>query len=260
MFYRKNLNLGHLKEAYNFLYYHPKCSLPHTRENFTIANNVKVYNLGLNHAVADLLDTVYHDFDFDMTVEMYLSAFEAEHPGYQVSFEGRSNGYLMLTKKDDSDVSSSCLPFYVIDWDYDMLKRSTKAAGENITDMSALIIPLAKTVRDFDRLCDDLRDALDRITSDRVSRKAIKYAVIHSTGTRDPKLAEVHPELISSLDIALDKYDDEDPFGYDFDEVLLIEVTTKNNESNFSTDLEYIVLAYKGGQPRYTLLEKAYNA
>ena len=87
MFYRK-VNKNNNKEMFEFLKEHFKYSTLNSWNNlWSIANNVKVYNLGLDYKILELLE-----LDNYFTINTCIEDWENEHEGYTVGFNGRSGG------------------------------------------------------------------------------------------------------------------------------------------------------------------------
>ena len=66
-------------------------------QSTSYANNIKIYNLGLNKEQEEKLYAMLDTTDFYTYINEMLSDFSAEHNHlWQVGFNGRSSGYLVL--------------------------------------------------------------------------------------------------------------------------------------------------------------------
>jgi hypothetical protein len=131
----------------------------------SIANNVKLYNLNLDGDWCNVLSYLIDAGDcggLQDLIDAEIRAFDEEHyPLYRVGFNGRSSGYLVLYNADDM---SSVLPNCVADYDsYEDFKEDVKAGWNNyrVSDFDHELRRAVKIVRDFDRLCDRLRDIVN---------------------------------------------------------------------------------------------------
>lgn len=122
----------------------------------SIANNVKLYNLGLEGDWCKLLDEIYEQNSFLVQdINSAVKQWESEHKGYSVGFNGRSDGYLVLYSEGNF---RNILPDYLEGFEtYQDVKDYLKDYGENISWYKSDLRFYTKLIRDFDRLCDDLR-------------------------------------------------------------------------------------------------------
>lgn len=154
-FYYKKVNKNNRKEMVDFLANHFRYfTMNSWNRSTSYANNIKIYNLGIEDR--DLEDKAYDILCSDIdTNELYMKLrfliedFTLEY-GYDVSFNGRNDGYLVLYQNgydkngnlvtypgrsmDDND------PKYFDNWSMEKLKERTIL------------------VQAFDKLCDDMRD------------------------------------------------------------------------------------------------------
>lgn len=163
MFYKK-VNLNSNKECFDFLTNHfTYDTLNSWNGVHSIANNVKVYRLGVN--MTDALDALQRD-DY-LSINESIHDWEDEHPGYKVAFNGRSSGYLVLYNDENmkhcfsSDYNSPCN----FD-DYDSWKESVKEDYGSLKNYHYELVEQVKVVQDFDKLCDDLIDVLKGLIED----------------------------------------------------------------------------------------------
>ena len=98
-------------------------------------------------------------------LQMYINdeirAFEEKYPYYKVGFNGRSDGYLVLYSKDKS---MPVLPSCIDDYDtYEEFKEDVKSGwyGYNVSDFNKELRDTVLIVREFDKLCDRLRDIVN---------------------------------------------------------------------------------------------------
>ena len=174
MFYVKGIDITNDKQMFNFLkdhfQYYTMNSWNRTK---SIANNVKLYNLKLSGdcwAVLDFLNNESYD-----TINMMIEDWEAEHPGYVVGFNGRSDGYLVLGNVKDN----RCVLTDDIDEceDYEEYKRFCKDYYGSVKSNRSDLVKMVKLVQDFDKLCDDLRDYCDELSKKDFKKEAMEEAV-----------------------------------------------------------------------------------
>lgn len=252
MFYKKNLNISHNKEVYEFLSNHFKYSMNNNDcPPYTIANNIKVYNLPVKNAVEDCINTALYDEEFSYAANEEIALFEENHPGFTVYTAGRSGGYLLLAAKGPGNVISAICNN--INCSYEEFKQEAKGRGECVYWYEEERRKVAEVVRDFDKLCDTLVDILDEYTTYNVkaSESTTKYAIIHSS--RNPADILKDAEIVTSLYEALKVYEKEEPFGFDMDEVRLVRIHEVINDAG-SKDVEALTLMYKGAYSKEDLI------
>jgi hypothetical protein len=140
----------------------------------SIANNVKLYNLGLSGDWATALEFLEAG-EYD-TVSFMIEDFEREHPGYAVFFNGRSNGYLMLCNKNGSD---TILPYCIDAFDtYEDYKEYCREdyCGSVKANRDELVF-FTKLVQDFDKFCDELRDFCNELSNMNFEATEMKKSV-----------------------------------------------------------------------------------
>lgn len=161
MFYMKGIDITNDKQMFNFLKNHCKYYTMNSWNGLmSIANNVKIYRLGLSGDCYNALALLQADDYF--TINMMIEDWEAEHKGYKVGFNGRSGGYLVLY---NSDNNRSLLPDEIDNCeDYEEYKRYCKEYFGSVKANRSDLIFYTKLVQDFDRLCDELRDYCDELS------------------------------------------------------------------------------------------------
>lgn len=135
----------------------------------SIANNVKLYNLGLDGDWGTVLDYLYDENDIgdlQYQISEMINDWEREHPGYGLGFNGRSNGYLVIYNHDRQNGTinfRNILPDDLVGFDtYEEFKESIKDYyGWTMKDMIPELREYTQLIRDFDKLCDDLRELVN---------------------------------------------------------------------------------------------------
>ncbi len=135
----------------------------------SIANNVKLYNLELDGDWGTVLDYLYDKEDIgdlQYQISEMIYDWEHEHPGYSLGFNGRSNGYLVIYNHDRQNGTinfRNILPDDLVGFDtYEEFKESIKDYyGWTMKDMIPELREYTKLIRDFDKLCDDLRELVN---------------------------------------------------------------------------------------------------
>ena len=166
MFYKSGVDICNTKSMWEFLHNH---FTYHTMNSWnrqtSIANNVKLHKLNLEGdwtKVLKYLTDVGDCGGLQDIIDGEIMAFNEEHyPSYRVGFNGRSNGYLVLYNEDNN---CSVLPPCVACYDsYKDFKEDAKGAwaGYNVSDFNYELREAVQVVRDFDKLCDTLRDIVN---------------------------------------------------------------------------------------------------
>ena len=151
MFYQK-VNKNNNKEMFEFLKNHFTYFTGNSWNlNESIANNVKVYNLGLDYEILNILQV-----DNYSTINTMIEDWELQHNGYKVGFNGRSDGYLVLY--NDNNMKSA-LDYYVDSNDtYEEFKEDIQNNYGGLKWYKDTLREQVELVQDFDKLCDDLLD------------------------------------------------------------------------------------------------------
>lgn len=132
----------------------------------SIANNMKLYNLGLEGDWTTVLDYLYDEEDIGgigFQIRDLVDEWEANHPGYSLGWNGRSGGYLVIYNHDRRNGTvnfRNILPEDLTGFDnYEDFKEAIKDYyGWNVKDMIPELREYTELIRDFDKLCEDLRD------------------------------------------------------------------------------------------------------
>ena len=161
MFYKTGVDITNDKQMFNFLKEHFEYYTMNSWNGLcSIANNVKLYNLGLSGDWCVALSLLEAD-DYD-ELNYIISDWEAEHPNYRVSFNGRSGGYLTLTNSADN---RHVLPDTITDSDdYEEYKERCRDQFGSVKANRDELVFYTKLVQDFDKLCDQLRDYCDELS------------------------------------------------------------------------------------------------
>lgn len=161
MFYKKGIDITKDKEMFNFIKEHFTYYTLNSWNGLTsIANKVKLYNLGLSgdwSVALNLLDNGEYE-----TINELIRDWEREHPSYTVGFNGRSGGYLVLGNKHNN---YSVIPDTIFECeDYDEYKRYCREFYGAVKNNRDELVETVRLIQDFDRLCDSLRDFVDQLS------------------------------------------------------------------------------------------------
>lgn len=149
MFYKK-VNKNNNKEMYNFLKNHFEYwTMNSWNRLYSIANNVKIYKLGLDCKILEILE-----LDNYYTINSIIQEWENEHKDYSVGFNGRSAGYLVLGNKDNNN---HILDYYITSNDtYEDFKNDIQYAFGGMKYYKDILKRQVEIVQEFDKLCDKL--------------------------------------------------------------------------------------------------------
>lgn len=164
MFYKTGVDISNPKSMWEFLHDHFTYATCNSwNGGRSIAHNVKLYNLKLEGdwtAAARFLFDEQDIGDLQFLIQDKLEDFVAEHPMYRVHFNGRQGGYLVLYNRDNN---GHVLPDWI--WDYqtyaDFKEDIHNYYGQKVKDFIHDLRVWTELVRDFDRLCDNLRDLVN---------------------------------------------------------------------------------------------------
>lgn len=159
MFYKTGVDISSVKSMWEFLHNHfTYPTMNSWNGQRSIANNVKLYNLKLEGDWTVALRFLYDESDsgaLQLAIDDQLREFEINNPGYRVGFNGRSGGYLVLYNKDNFQ---SVLP-EILDYDsYEDFKEDNERYGYNLGIYKDELREAVTLVREFDKLCDRLRE------------------------------------------------------------------------------------------------------
>ena len=174
MFYQKGIDITNDKQMFNFLRNHSEYYTMNSWNGVrTVANNVKLYNLELagDWGVAyDLLATGEYDYINDM-LELWADL----HNGFEVHFNGRSGGYLILCNNDNN---YHVLPEEITNSvDYEDYKYYCRECYGSVKANRGTLVFYTKLVQAFDKLCDDLRDFCNELSKQTFEIDAMDKAV-----------------------------------------------------------------------------------
>ena len=161
MFYKTGVDITNDKQMFNFLKNHFEYYVMSSWNRVcSIANNVKLYNLNLTGdwtVAQNLLDSGEYE-----TLHELIYDWMASHPGYEVRFNGRSGGYLVLCY---TNRCANILPDEILECDdYDEYKRYCQEHCGSVKANRPELVFYTKLVQDFDKLCDELREYCDELS------------------------------------------------------------------------------------------------
>lgn len=170
MFYKTGVDIASTKSMWEFLHNHFTYNTMNSwNRQKSIANNVKLYNLDLDGDWSVVLRYLTDAADcggLQALIDDEIRDFDERHyPLYRAGFNGRSSGYLVLYSMEDN---TSVLPNCVADYDsYEDFKEDVKAGwnGHNVSDFNYELRRAVTLVRDFDKLCDRLRDIVNEYST-----------------------------------------------------------------------------------------------
>lgn len=178
MFYTTGVDVASTKSMWEFLHNHFQYyTMNSWNRQKSIAHNVKVYNLKLEGdwtvAMRYLLDESDAGF-LQMYIDDEIRAFEEEHRWYKVGFNGRSGGYIVLYNANDNcSVLPECLDYDT----YDDFKTEAHWNGYRVTDFDRELRDTVEIVREFDKLCDRLRDIVNEYSKKSFDVDKLEQAV-----------------------------------------------------------------------------------
>ena len=166
MFYTYGVDISNTKSMWEFLHNHFTYSTMNSWNRLSsIANNVKLHKLNLEGDWTNVIKYLTDVGDcggLQDIIDGEIMAFNKKYyPNYRVGFNGRSNGYLVLYNGDNN---RSVLPPCVVSYDsYKDFKEDVKSYwnGYKVSDFDYELRKAVQVVRDFDKLCDTLRDIVN---------------------------------------------------------------------------------------------------
>ncbi len=160
MFYKPYVDITKDKSMFNFIAGHPTYyTMNSWNRTRSIAHNVKLYNL---HLEGDWCRALAHleSGEYD-TISFMIQDWEREHPGYTVSFNGRSNGYLVLYNRAGS---RSVIPDTLDYESYEDYKADMRDFYGSVKANRDELVEFVRLVQAFDRLCDEIRDFVNGLS------------------------------------------------------------------------------------------------
>ena len=181
MFYTYNVDIASTKSMWNFLKehftYHTMNSWNCTK---SIAHNVKLHRLNLSGDWTTVVKYLFDEADsglLQLYIDDEIQEFERQYPYYEVFFNGRSNGYLVLCEKAGH---KSVIPECVNQYDtYEEFKEDVKSGwnGYSVSDFNRELRDTVTIVREFDKLCDRLRDIVNEYSKKSFDVDKLEYAL-----------------------------------------------------------------------------------
>jgi hypothetical protein len=162
MFYTTGVDIANTKSMWEFLHNHFQYyTMNSWNRSKSIAHNVKLYNLALEGDWTVAMRYLFDEADaglLQMYIDDEIQEFERQYPYYKVYSNGRSGGYLVLCNADNNcSVLPDCL-----DYDcYDDFKTEARWDGYRVSDFDRELREAVEIVREFDKLCDRLRDLVN---------------------------------------------------------------------------------------------------
>ena len=162
MFYKTGIDITNDRQMFEFLKGHFEYpTMSSWNRLYSIANKVKLYSLNLSGdwgVALDLLENGEYD-----TIRWMIHDWMTEHTGYEVYFNGRCGGYLVLK---DRDYNGHMLPESILDSDtYEDYKEWCRENYGSVKANRDELVRFTKLVQDFDKLCDELRDFCDELSN-----------------------------------------------------------------------------------------------
>lgn len=174
MFYVKGIDITNDKQMFNFLKDHYQYYTMNSWNGLkSIANNVKVYKLNLSGDCYNAL-TFLQDDDY-LTVNGMIDEWQYEHPGYVVGFNGRSGGYLVLYNANDN--KTVLIDEVEYNNDYEGYKEMCREYFGSVKAARYKLVEMVKLVQDFDKLCDQLRDYVNELSTQDFAARALERTV-----------------------------------------------------------------------------------
>lgn len=168
MFYKTGVDITNDKQMFEFLKGHFEYPTMNSwNQLYSIANKVKLHSLGLSGNWRVALALLERD-NYE-NINWMIQDWEREHPHYEVYFNGRSNGYLILK---DKGYSGHILPDLIVDSEnYEDYKKCCRENFGSVKVNREELVYYTKLVQDFDKFCDELRDYCDKLSN-------LKYEVV----------------------------------------------------------------------------------
>ena len=162
MFYKTGIDITNDRQMFNFLKGHFEYPTMNSWNLlYSIANKVKLHSLELSGDWYVALSFLEHG-EYD-TISWMIHDWMTEHAGYEVYFNGRSGGYLILK---DRDYNGNLLPESILDSEtYEDYQEWCRENYGSVRANRDELVRFTKLVPDFDKLCDELRDYCDELSN-----------------------------------------------------------------------------------------------
>ena len=162
MFYKTGIDITNDRQMFEFLKGHFEYPTMNSWNLlYSIANKVKLHSLGLSGdwcVALSLLENGEYD-----TITYMIQEWKRTHTGYDVYFNGRSGGYLILK---EFNRNSHIYPESILDSDtYEDYKAWCREYYGSVKANRDELVRFTKLVQDFDKLCDELRDYCDELSN-----------------------------------------------------------------------------------------------
>lgn len=238
MFY-KEVDYNNYEEMFHFLSNHFTYDTMNSWNDLkSIAHDVKIWNLPVdsNKALAALEEDNYFQ------INNAIKDWEDDHPGYEVGFNGRSGGYLVLTSSKsnhhvfESDSDCPCHYDNYLDW-----KEIVEEDYGSLDAYKSTLEFEVKLVQEFDKLCDDLVEVLkdmikerdDRINRTYKFEATLRFQRYYYPDINDMKL---HIELMKQRGYSLYESDEEELYAeFEMNEGVDSEVTLEEGDPLLET-------------------------
>lgn len=187
MFYKTGVDITNDKQMFNFLKEHFVYPTMNSWNClYSIANNVKLHRLNLSGSWLTALDFLENG-EYD-NIDWMIKEWQEDHKGYEVYFNGRSNGYLVLKEKG---YNGHMLPEFILDNDtYEDYKEWCRENYGSVKANRPDLVFYTKLIQDFDKLCDELRDYCDTLSN-------LKFEVIEM----EKAVEQFNAEYASDLEL-----------------------------------------------------------
>ena len=185
MFYTYGVDIANTKSMWTFLKEHFTYSIFNSWNcSKSIAHNVKLHRLNLDGDWAVAMRYLFDEDDsgrLQLYIEDEIREFESENPYYEVFFNGRSGGYLVLVEKQGH---KSVIPECVDQYDtYEEFKEQAHCGWlgncycSRVSDYKDELRDAVTIVREFDKLCDRLRDLVNEYSKKSFDSDKLEQAV-----------------------------------------------------------------------------------
>lgn len=171
-YYKTGVDICSAKSMFNFINEHFRYDTMNSWNRLkSIANNVKLYNLGLDGDWCVASNYLWDEQDcgnLQFEIHERILDWEHDHPGYTLGFNGRSDGYLVIYNKDlEGRVNfRSILPDHLEGFDtYEEWKESIKepwyGSRDTVGNYISELREYTELIRSFDKFCDELRELVN---------------------------------------------------------------------------------------------------